>query len=102
MIVHRHLPRRNEESVRELERDHGYEALGLESGSVGIEPQISLILPRDDISLVAPHLTVVVTAPTAQSRLTSLVSGGHAFWVASIAESERDTRVTHVHSNTGA
>jgi hypothetical protein len=51
---------------------------------------------------VAPHLTVGVTDTIAQSRPTSLVSGGRAFWVASIAQAERDTRATHVHSNTGA
>jgi hypothetical protein len=49
-----------------------------------------------------PHLTVGVTDTIAQSRPTSLVSGGRAFWVASIAQAERDTRATHVHSNTGA
>jgi hypothetical protein len=54
------------------------------------------------LTVVAPHLTVVVTDTTAQSRPTSLVSGGRAFWVVSIAQAERDTRATHVHSNTGA
>ena len=46
----------------------------------------------DLIVSVAPHLTVVVTDTIAQSRPTSLVSGGRAFWVASIAQAERDKR----------
>ncbi len=61
-------------------------------------PLILLILRH----WAGPHLTVGVTDTIAQSRPTSLVSGGRAFWVASIAQAERDTRATHVHSNTGA
>src|SRR5688500_15176285 len=53
-------------------------------------------------NLAGPHLTVGGTDTIAQSRPTSLVSGGRAFWAASIAQAERDTRATHVHSNTGA
>src|SRR5688572_24364161 len=45
----------------------------------------TLIVWRLD-RLAGPHLTVGVTDTIAQSRPTSLVSGGRAFWVASIAQ----------------
>jgi hypothetical protein len=89
--------------LRYITHRRGFDGERITRPLYGRDGPLSKLQIYETIDAVAgPHLTVGVTDTIAQSRPTSLVSGGRAFWVASIAQAERDTRATHVHSNTGA